>query len=123
MFTVTEMQRFALRILQFYLNGIGNSSAIVYFKKPVRFREHLVIDLVVVIGLIIVEVKDYRSTIIIPWTENILMEIRNRVGNVLFPYTMNRIVFDIIGFEEWIFTERQQKMYLSNNLDAPSRHG
>ncbi|CAB5344832.1 unnamed protein product [Rhizophagus irregularis] len=99
MFTVTEMQRFALRILQFYLNGIGNSSAIVYFKKPVRFREHLVIDLVVVIGLIIVEVKDYRSAIIIPWTENILMEIRNRVGNVLFPYTMNRIVFDIIGFE------------------------
>ncbi|PKC66095.1 hypothetical protein RhiirA1_460187 [Rhizophagus irregularis] len=65
--------------------------------KPVRFREHLVIDLVVVIGLIIVEVKDYRSAIIIPWTENILMEIRNRVGNVLFPYTMNRIVFDIIG--------------------------
>ncbi|GBC21510.2 hypothetical protein RIR_jg24583.t1 [Rhizophagus irregularis DAOM 181602=DAOM 197198] len=106
------MQRFALRILQFYLNGIGNSSAIVYFKKPVRFREHLNLY-----------IKDYRSTIIIPWTENILMEIRNRVGNVLFPYTMNRIVFDIIGFEEWIFTERQQKMYLSNNLDAPSRHG
>ncbi|CAB4397440.1 unnamed protein product [Rhizophagus irregularis] len=49
--------------------------------KPVRFREHLVIDLVVVIGLIIVEVKDYRSAIIIPWTENILMEIRNRVVN------------------------------------------
>ncbi|CAB4406961.1 unnamed protein product [Rhizophagus irregularis] len=33
-----------------------------------------------------------------------------RLGNVLFPYTMNRIIFDIIGFEEWIFTERQQKM-------------
>ncbi|CAB5197656.1 unnamed protein product [Rhizophagus irregularis] len=53
--------------------------------------------LVVVIGLIIVEVK---SAIIIPcdlYDKDILMEIRNCVGNVLFPYTMNRIIFDIIG--------------------------
>ncbi|CAB5197658.1 unnamed protein product [Rhizophagus irregularis] len=31
------------------------------------------------------------------YDKDILMEIRNCVGNVLFPYTMNRIIFDIIG--------------------------